>query len=364
MNNDKKRNLLRTALIVALVSVITILHFETSIQHHYLHQIYQRSYYVPIVLGAYWFGISGGLATSSALAVLFALHIVKDWSHHPDYAFQQYAEIPMYLVIGLLVGYLSRVQRKTRESLESAGAELSKAYRKLNDTFDQLRHADRLASLGHLSAGIAHEIRNPLASIQGAVEILGQDIPATDPKAEFARIAKKETARLERLTSEILQFSKPAPPQRLEIKPREIIASACRLVEDQARRQSVEIIQESAEADGDILVDPEQIKQVLINLIINAIQAQPQGGKIVVSGKTGTDEWIGSVKDSGLGISSEQLDRIFDPFFTTKREGTGLGLSISYQLVKNNGGRIWVTSEPGQGSCFFLAFPVLHNGSR
>ena len=131
---------------------------------------------------------------------------------------------------------------------------------------------------------------------------------------------------------------------------------------DQARRQSVEIIQESAEAEGDILVDPEQIKQVLINLIINAIQAQPEGGKIVVSGKTGTDEWIGSVKDSGPGISSEQLDRIFDPFFTTKREGTGLGLSISYQLVKNNGGGSGSHPNPA-GDPASLAFPVLHNGS-
>ena len=148
----------------------------------------------------------------------------------------------MYIVIAALVGYLSRFQRKTRESLEKAGTELSAAYKKLNDTFDQLRHADRLALLGQFSAGIAHEIRNPLASIQGAVDILGQGVAADNPKSEFAQIARKEVARLERLTSEILQFSKPAPPQKLMVRPRDLIDAARRLVSDQAQRHGIELI--------------------------------------------------------------------------------------------------------------------------
>jgi signal transduction histidine kinase len=98
---------------------------------------------------------------------------------------------------------------------------------------------------------------------------------------------------------------------------------------------------------------------VLINVLINAIQAQTGGGNIAIRGKVEKGEWITSIQDAGPGINSEQLDRIFDPFFTTKREGTGLGLSISYQLVKNNGGRIWATSKPKQGACFDIAFPIV-----
>lgn len=359
VNRTLKDKLLSIGLIVALVVVITILHFKTSVEIPWLHQIYQRSYYIPVVLAAYLFEILGGLATALGLSVLFLLHIWKDWSpHHHEYTFQQYAEIPMYFVIALLVGYLSRFQRKTTQKLERAGNELSDAYKKLNDTFEQLRHADRLALLGQLSAGISHEIRNPLASIQGAVEILGQAVPAKDPRSEFAQIARKEVARLEKLTSEILQFSRPAPPEKRKTDFAELIEAACRLIADQARRQKIELIQRIDRPAPVILVDPEQVKQVLINLLINAIQAQVDGGKITISGKTESGEWVTSVRDSGPGIPVEKLDRVFDPFFTTKKEGTGLGLSISYQLVNNNGGRIWATSEPGKGACFYLSFPL------
>jgi two-component system, NtrC family, sensor histidine kinase HydH len=358
MQSGTMHTALKIGIIVAFVLVITVLHFTTGTEHMYLHQIYQRSYYIPIVLASFWFETSGGLITAVSLAALYLVHIRRDWSHHPDYSFQQYAEIAMYLVIAVLVGYLSQVQRKTRERLEKAGAELKTAYQKLNETFDQLRHSDRLASLGQLSAGIAHEIRNPLGSIQGAVEILGQGLSEGDPKAEFAQIARQEVSRLEKLTGEILQFSKPAPPKQLPIEWRELIEAAGRLCADQAHRQGVEIINRIEGFEARILVDPEQIKQVLINILINAVQAQPAGGKIIIQGNVDSGAAIISIEDSGPGIKPGHLASIFDPFFTTRREGTGLGLSISYQLVKNNGGRIWATSEPGQGACFHVSFPA------
>ena len=347
----------KAILIILLVSLITALHFLTSTEHIYLHSIYQRSYYIPIVLASFWFEILGGLVTAVGLSSVYLIHIIRDWGHYPAYSFQQYAEIGMYMVVAVLAGSLSRTQRKARQRLEAAGAELSAAYQKLNETFDQLRHADRLASLGQLAAVIAHEIRNPLGSIQGAVEILGAGLPASDPKSEFAQIARKEVAALERLTSEILQFSKPAPPNQLPIDPQEIIDAACRLCADQARRQHVEIKLEPVPATR-IMVDPEQIKQVLLNILINAIQVQPSGGKIEIRVSHDSTDIVISVRDFGPGIAAENLDRIFDPFFTTKREGTGLGLAISYQLVNHNGGRIRAESPPGQGACFRISFPM------
>ena len=164
----------------------------------------------------------------------------------------------------MLVGYLSKMQRKTRERLENAGSELRAAYQKLNETFDQLRHSDRLASLGRISAGIAHEIRNPLGSIKGAVEILGQNLPENDPKSDFASIAKQEVSRLEKLTSEILQYSKPAPPKQMPSSRQEIASSACRLCAEQANGQGVEIENRIEEPKPLILVDPEQIKQGMV----------------------------------------------------------------------------------------------------
>jgi len=348
----------KTALITIFVVLITILHFSTDTRYIYLHQIYQRSYYIPIVLAGYWFEILGGLVTAAALTALYLVHIWKDWAHLPDYSFQQYAEIAMYFIIAALVGYLSMVQRKTRVRLENAGSELETAYQKLNETFDQLRHSDKLASLGRLSAGIAHEIRNPLGSIQGAVEILGQNIGDGDPRSEFAQIAKQEVSRLEKLTGEILQFSKPAPPKRLRVQWSEIIDAAARLVSDQAIRQGVKVTSNINMSEAPILVDPEQVKQVLINILINAIQAQPGGGSIKIHAYSEEGYSTVSIQDNGPGIKPDQLDSVFDPFYTNKRQGTGLGLSISFQLVINNGGRIWVQSEPDQGACFYVSFPV------
>jgi two-component system, NtrC family, sensor histidine kinase HydH len=351
---------MKKGLIVFFVLVITALHYGTSTDHMYLHQIYQRGYYIPIVLASFWFEILGGLATAAGLTLLYLVHIWRDWGHHPEYSFHQYAEIAMYLLIAVLVGYLSRVQRKIRERLEAAGAELKSAYGKLNETFNQLRHSDRLASLGQLSAGIAHEIRNPLGSIHGVVDILGKDISSEDPRFEFVRIARQEIARLEKLTSRVLQFSKPAPPRQFPIDWREIAESARSLCADQAARQGVEIEFPIEAPQAIIHVDPEQIKQVLINILINGIQAQPDGGKIIFHGQVEAGVLTLSIRDNGQGIKPEQLDVVFDPFFTTKREGTGLGLAISYQLVKNNGGNLRVTSEHGRGACFHVSFPVIH----
>ena len=143
-----KNSPLKIGIIVLFVVVITILHFSTSVDRMYLHEIYQRGYYIPIILAGYWFEIAGGVITAIGLAALYLVHILRDWSHHPYYSFQQYAEIVMYFVIAVLVGYLSQVQRKTRERLEKAGSELKAAYEKLNETFDRVRHSDRLASLG------------------------------------------------------------------------------------------------------------------------------------------------------------------------------------------------------------------------
>jgi two-component system, NtrC family, sensor histidine kinase HydH len=358
LSKDTMNTYIKAGIITALVLIITVLHFLTGTDRMYLHQIYQRSYYIPIILACFWFEIRGGLITTIVLSSLYLVHIRHDWMHHPDYSFQQYAEIAMYLVVSILGGYLSQVQRKTREQLELAGAQLKTAYQKLNETFDQLRHSDRLASLGQLSAGIAHEIRNPLGSIQGAVDILAQDLAPEDPKFEFAHIARKEVSRLERLTSEILQYSKPAPPRQLPINWREIVEAACRLCSDEARHHGVEIGMPAGLKEAMILVDPEQIKQVVINILINAIQAQPNGGAITIEGRREAAELVVSIQDRGTGMTPEQLDRIYDPFFTTRREGTGLGLSISFQLVSNNGGRLWATSEPGQGACFHIGFPV------
>jgi len=359
----KPRLLFRAGIVLALVLTISFLHFVTGTEHIYLHQIYQRSYYLPIVLASFWFELWGGLATAAGLAIVYVVHIMRDWAHYPVYSFEQYTEIFMYLAVAALAGYMSLRQRKARERLEVTAGELSAAYKKLNETFEQLRHSDRLAALGQLSAGIAHEIRNPLGSVQGAVEILSQGLRPEDPKTEFAEIAKREVARLDKLVAEILQFSRPASPQPVPCDLGEVIEAACRLCTDRAQRQRVRIDLKLDSAIPPVLVDPGQIQQVVLNILLNALQVQPNGGEVRVQASEASGEALISICDSGPGIDAADLDRIFDPFFTTRKEGTGLGLSISYQLVRNNGGRIRAISSPGQGTCFSISFPMATKGN-
>jgi signal transduction histidine kinase len=345
---------LKAGTTAALIAAIATLHYFAAIEQNWLQRIIESSCYIALILGGAWFEITGGLLVALGLSAFAAF----DWFRAPAINCPQYTQIPLYFAAGILAGYFSSAQRKARESLEKSGADMAAAYKKLNDTFNQLRHSDRLASLARLSAGIAHEIRNPLASILGAVEILGEGASASDPKSEFAQIARKEVARLEKLTRDIVQFSKPSPPQKLKADPQEVIEEACRSVGEQARKQNIEIVQCYDQMPATIVVDTEQLRQAIINILLSSLQAQCDGKEIIISSKTQGDEWIASIQCPGHNLSEDKLDRIFDPFFSIKGESGGLGLSISHQLIKSNGGRIWAESQPGHGACLLVSFPL------
>lgn len=184
---------LKVGIVAAFVLGISVLHFSTSTDRMYLHQIYQRSYYIPIILASFWFEIWGGLATAVVVGAVYLIHIVRDWAHYPAYTFEQYAELGMYLVVAVLAGSLSRVQRKARQRLEAAGAELSAAYQRLNQTFDQLRHSDRLASLGDsrpesLTRSVIRSVR-----FRGLSKSSGRAFCLPIPNWSLRRLQKKKS---------------------------------------------------------------------------------------------------------------------------------------------------------------------------
>ena len=183
----QRANWLGPVSILAGVLVISAFHYTTSTEQRYLHEIYQRLYYVPILLAAFWYGPAGGVCTALLTSGLYLYHIQRDWHHFPMYTFNQYAEIFLYHAIGLLVGVLSSRERRQRRDLERTSRRLSEAYESLQKTFEHLRQADRLASMGQLSAGIAHEIRNPLGTIKGSIEILSARFPLRSSQAGISQ---------------------------------------------------------------------------------------------------------------------------------------------------------------------------------
>lgn len=325
----------------AVIVLITVLHFLTPLDRVVWHEIYQRLYYIPIIAAALLFGLRGGLAASIFTTIVYSPHVFLHWQHgHYDYSINQYAEIVIFNTVGGVMGALGDRLKQARERAERSAEERQKAFDELQRTFEQLLQAEKLSSLGELAAGIVHEVRNPLGAIKGAVEILEDELAENSPRREFAVLAKKEVERLDKLVGEFLRFARPATLSVAPTDLNEIVESVASLVENQAVAQAVSITRDLRENLSKVPVDGEQIKQVLLNLAINSLQATPGGGSITFRTFAEGDFCVVEIEDTGGGIGEEILPKIFDPFFTTKEKGVGLGLSIAHKIVVQHGGKL------------------------
>lgn len=353
------KNLTTSILVLgAAILLISALHFLTPIDSLILHQIYQRLYYIPIITAAIRFGWRGGLGAAGLASLSYIPHIALHWQHQNyDYALNQYAEITLFFVIGAVTGWLGDQKRRERERAEKINDELQTAYSDLRQTINQLLQAERLSSLAEIASGVVHEIRNPLGAIKGAVEILEDELAPDSPRREFARIAKIEVERIDKLVQEFFHFARAKEPNKQPTDVNETIHAVKLLIETQTAAQSIEIGEELAENLPLVSLDAEQIKQVLLNLAINSLQAMPEGGKLVFRTFRKDDNLYIETEDTGGGISEEIKAKIFDPFFTTKDKGLGLGLSVVYKIVSQHNGRIDI-SDTSKGTKFSLTFII------
>lgn len=360
-----RQTLLRLVILVLLVCGITALHYLTATDRAHAHDVFRRLYFIPVILGGIWFGLRGGFITALCVSVVYAPHVVFQWGRIPGSHPEQYLEILLFNVIGVITGSLASKEHQQRLRAEESATRLAVSFAKLREQADmiieiedQLRRADRLTALGELSAGMAHEIRNPLGSIRGTAEILRDAFPPEHKYAEFTAILVKEVERLNQVLEDFLRFVRPEPSDQVRFLPAETLREVLQLGEVQARKARVNIVSEIPElpeTEGEAA----QFKQVFLNLILNAVQAMTDGGQLHVTAET-CDNWvILRFVDNGPGIPSQNLERIFNPFFTTKQEGTGLGLAITSRIVENAGGRIKVESEVGQGTTFTLKLRVV-----
>ncbi len=359
-----KANRLRLSIIAGLLLAVTAMHYLTTTQLVNAHDVYRRLYYVPIVLGGVWFALRGGIVTSILASLLYMPHVLFHWQHHPSIALEQYLEIVLYNVIGCLTGFLAEREREQKLRYQKTAETLEESYRKLREQADQiieiegqLRRADRLSALGELSAGMAHEIRNPLGSIKGTAEILRDGVAPDDPKLEFADILIKEVDRLNKVLEDFLRFARPEPVEHGRFSPNKAIEEVLELTRQQALRNRVEVEVVLAE-DIEIPGRGEQIQQALLNLVLNALQVMPDGGQLKVSSTVHGNEVGIHVSDSGPGIAMEDRERIFNPFVTTRDSGTGLGLAITQRIIQGHDGHINLESTLGHGSSFTLCLPV------
>ncbi len=347
------------AITVAALLGIGFFHHVVPHSAHLWHNVFQWLYYLPVVYAATNFGLRGGLGAAAAAAFGYLPHFA-DAAASPDQLVVQYAEVTVLFLVSAVTGVLADRERKRARELRKTTEELNRVNRELQESFEHVKRADRLAAVGQLSAALAHEIRNPLASIRGAVHVLGDPKTSDDLRQEFRGILKKECSRIESLLTDLLDFARPRLPEYVEVDIANKMDSVIALVAHTAARSGVTLRKDVAAGTPALECDPIQLKQVVLNLTLNAIQAMPEGGEVLLSARQQGSNMLIQVKDEGCGIRPEHLDKIFDPFFTTKDKGTGLGLSVAHQIVTQHGGSIRVEPNARKGVTFSVLVPLDH----
>lgn len=227
----------------------------------------------------------------------------------------------------------------------------------------ELQRNERLAALGKMAAGVAHELRNPLSSIKGLAVLLKTKFPVPSYEAETADILVKEVERLNRSIGELLDYAKPAQLKRNAASIQEIIGKTVSLVQVDAESYDIDIQLEMNDEIPQILVDTDKMNQVFLNLFLNAIQAMENGGELVILAEKDQCTIVITIRDSGIGIEPENLNKVFDPYYTTKNDGTGLGLAMSSKIVEEHGGKIEIKSVYGEFTEVRVILPLVNGGA-
>ncbi len=332
---------------------------------------YYPIYYLPVMTAAMYFGpwstLLWTLLTSAAYLSSF-LPVVHPLRMHeielaPGWEAELILRVIFFFLVGMIVNRFVMEYRAQVRRYQALAEDLTVTNENLKKAQAEARRAERLAALGQLSAGLAHEIRNPLGVIKGSAEILNQKVPASETLAkELSGYIYTEVNRLSALVGRFLDFARPS---HLELRPLELpglLDRVLKSVSEQVDIKNVRIHRDYAANVPAVLADEQLCDQVFTNLITNACEAMgEQGGELNIrvhprSSDTRQDVIV-EIQDTGPGIPLEIKEQIFNPFFTTKKTGVGLGLAIVSKIIDAHGGTVQVQSEPGQGACFQVRLP-------
>ena len=254
---------------------------------------------------------------------------------------------------------LSAAPLKDENEQEMGSVLLLRDLREIRDLQERVRRSERLASLGRLAAGVAHEIRNPLSSIRGFAQFFQNRFKGQEKEQEYAAVMVREVDRLNRVITELLDFARPKEPHRESHNLQEILEQTLKVLEPELAGRNIGVEKKLDASLPRILADRDQLSQAFLNLMLNALESMEGEGKLRISLESeGASALTISIADTGKGIPPEDLERVFEPFFSTKRKGTGLGLAIVHQIVENHKGQIRVESREGEGTTFRITLPI------
>lgn len=346
-------------IIISLLAGITIAHNSMVIpEMSFLMVTTQKLFFIPVILAGFVAGLYGGIGIGCVAAALYPHYLVPHL--HIEYMFNipVISDMVLLLVVGTTTGWLRDRIRDELEKHRRTAQERDHALQQLKASYERARRAEQLAALGHMAAGIAHEIRNPLTSMQGAVDLLRRSLHAHPERGEIllGRL-QSEIARLDEITTHVLLFAKPPSTTLTLLNPEPLLAQLTDTLQQQARDHnlSLQLLLETAGA-RQILGDEDQLRQLVMNLLLNAIDFATAGSVIKLASRFHQCTWELIVENQGPTIPFEVKIHLFEPFFTTRAEGTGLGLAIGARIAEAHNGTLSCESESGVTK-FILKIP-------
>jgi len=249
------------------------------------------------------------------------------------------------------------LNRDLEEKVQLRTAELEEKNRLLVQTREELLRVEKLAAIGELAAGVAHEINNPMAIIRGNTELLQLSVSEDDPNREEVDTIFQQVKRVERIVANLLKFARREQRELGQVRLNDLLHEIVGQIGHQVAMDEIKVVEEYAGEADEVDGDGDQLRQVFTNLVLNAVQAMPEGGVLTLRTAEAAERVQVRISDTGVGIALENLRQVFNPFFTTKASGTGLGLSVSYGIVREHGGSIDIESTPGSGSTFTVVLP-------
>lgn len=298
--------------------------------------VLQRLFLLPIIMACLWFGWRAGVAATLGASILIAPNIIVHWGGFSGGDMNRLAQLAVFFIAAFALGRVVELQKN-----EQARA----------------REAERLAAIGRSLSAVAHDMKTPLVAIGGMSRLVQRHLPENSPDYEKLEIVIRETQRLENLLKDMLNFSKPLDLTCCQVNIRSFLEE-CREIIDpiaESHRIRIEIVVPAGVISG--YFDPSRVKQALVNLAVNGIQASPEGEKVSIACYYRKMDLIFEVTDCGCGIPVEERENVFEPFFSTKKDGTGLGLAIVKKIIEAHNGWIELTEGPGKGTTFRIILP-------
>jgi two-component system, NtrC family, sensor histidine kinase HydH len=348
----------RRVALVLIVGGIAAVQHVTPLDRAHWHYIFPRLYYFPIVFAALYDGWRGGLLVALLSSAAFFQQFLFSDDLFTERLINRYLELISFCTLAVLTGVYTDRERQQKKSYQEVASKLSDVYETLQTNFEGMKRAERLSAIGHLSAGLAHEIRNPLASISGAASILRRNLPADEKLERCVHIIDAECQRLNRLLTNFLNFARPRLPSFQQTNLRALLKDVIQVAEHALSKRQIRLMDQVDNDLPDVECDPDQVRQVLLNLLINAIEASPDGAAITLSAQAEEGRVVIRVVDEGSGVAPEHIEKLFDPFFTTKESGTGLGLPVAHQIVGQMGGNLSARRNGDRGMTFSVALPL------